>query len=128
MTTRKEEKRGKLGVTLLTLFVTGTIVGSGVYMLPASLAGFGSIGLLSWFVVTIGAVFLALIFAKMSTVCPVTGGPYTYTHNEFGDYPGFQTAYCYWISAFVGNTSLLPPTIGYLSVLKNLLDALGHFQ
>ena len=112
----KEEKKGKLGVVLLTLFVTGTIVGSGVYMLPASLAGYGSIGLLAWIVVTIGAIFLALIFAKMSTVCPITGGPYTYTHIEFGDYPGFQTAYCYWISAFVGNTSLLPPTIGYLSV------------
>ena len=111
-----DENKGKLGVILLTLFVTGTIVGSGVYMLPAALAGYGSIGLVAWIAVTIGAIFLALIFAHMSTVCPITGGPYTYTHKEFGDYPGFQTAYCYWISAFVGNTSLLPPTIGYLAV------------
>lgn len=112
----EHKKDQKLGLPLLTLFVTGTIVGSGVFMLPTSLAGYGSIGLLAWFIVALGAIFLALVFAKMSTIIPVTGGPYTYAHVEFGDYVGFQTGYCYWISAFVGNTSLLPPTIGYLSV------------
>ena len=98
------------------MFVTGTIVGSGIYMLPASLAQLGSIGLVGWILTAGGAIFLALVFAKMGTLFPVTGGPYTYAHKEFGDYIGFQTAYCYWIAAFVGNTSLIPPTIGYLSV------------
>jgi len=111
-----EVQSKKMGVWLLTLFVAGTIVGSGVYMLPATLAGFGSIGLVAWIITAIGAVFLALVFAKMGTLMPVTGGPYTYAHAEFGNYIGFQTAYCYWIAAFVGNASLVPAIIGYLSV------------
>ena len=111
-----KNKETKMGVFLLTMFVSGTIVGSGVYMLPASLASFGSIGLVAWIVTAVGAVFLALVFAKMGALLPATGGPYAYAHAEFGDYIGFQTAYCYWIAAFVGNASLVPPTIGYLSV------------
>jgi basic amino acid/polyamine antiporter, APA family len=111
-----KEKKTKMGVFLLTLFVAGTIVGSGVYMLPASLASYGSIGLVAWIITAVGAVFLALVFAKMGALLPATGGPYAYAHAEFGDYIGFQTAYCYWIAAFVGNASLIPPTIGYLSV------------
>lgn len=106
-----------MGMFLLTLFVTGTIVGSGIYMLPAALAKLGSIGLLSWILTSIGAIFLALVFAKMSKIRPATGGPYAYAHDEFGNLIGYQTAYCYWIAAWVGNTSLIPPTIGYLSVL-----------
>ena len=111
-----KEQKTKIGVFLLTLFVAGTIVGSGVYMLPASLASFGSIGLLAWIITAVGAIFLALVFAKMGALLPATGGPYAYAHAGFGDYIGFQTAYCYWIAAFVGNASLVPPTIGYLSV------------
>jgi basic amino acid/polyamine antiporter, APA family len=111
-----KEKNTKMGIVLLTLFVSGTIVGSGVYMLPASLANFGSIGLLAWVLTAIGAIFLALVFAKMGALFPAKGGPYAYAHAEFGDYIGFQTAYCYWIAAFVGNASLIPPIIGYVSV------------
>ena len=111
-----KEKKTKMGVFLLTVFVAGTIVGSGVYMLPASLAAYGSIGLVAWILTAVGAVFLALVFAKMGALLPATGGPYAYAHAEFGDYIGFQTAYCYWIAAFVGNASLIPPIIGYLSV------------
>jgi len=109
-------KEKRMGMFLLTLFVTGTIVGSGIYMLPAALAKLGSIGLFSWIITSIGAVFLALVFAKMSRIKPATGGPYAYAHEEFGNFIGYQTAYCYWIAAWIGNTSLIPPTIGYLSV------------
>lgn len=124
-------KEKKMGMFLLTLFVTGTIVGSGIYMLPAALAKLGSIGLFSWILTSIGAIFLALVFAKMSRIKPVTGGPYAYAHEEFGNLIGYQTAYCYWIAAWVGNTSLIPPTIGYLSVFfpfvhkHNLITGLG---
>ena len=98
-------RKTKIGIPLLTMFVTGTIVGSGIYMLPASLASFGSIGLLGWILAAAGAIFLALVFAKMGTLFPITGGPYTYAHAEFGNYIGFQSVYCYWIACFVGNAS-----------------------
>ncbi|MCP4178977.1 MAG: amino acid permease [bacterium] len=113
MSTDKTGK--KIGAWILTFLVAGTIVGSGVYMLPASLAGFGSIGLVSWIVTAIGAVFLALVFAKLGSVMPANGGPYAYSHAEFGDFVGFQTAYCYWLTAWVGNISYIPATIGYLA-------------
>ena len=68
------------------MFVAGTIVDSGVHMLPASLAKFGSIGLVAWIITAFGAVFLALIFAKMGAILPATGGPYAYARAGFVDY------------------------------------------
>ncbi len=111
-----ELKIKKIGVVVLTLLVAGNIVGSGVFLLPTSLAKYGSIGIIAWGITAFGAICLALVFAKMGSIMPKTGGPYAYVHEEFGDYVGFQTAYSYWIGVWVGNASLIPALISYLYV------------
>ena len=56
----------KIGVVPATLMVAGNMMGSGVFMLPANLAAIGSIALIGWLVTVVGAVSLALVFAKLS--------------------------------------------------------------
>ncbi|WP_316357652.1 amino acid permease [Candidatus Neptunichlamydia sp. REUL1] len=56
----------KLGVSMLTALVVGNMVGSGVFLLPASLASFGGITIFSWIATAMGAMLLALVFAKLS--------------------------------------------------------------
>jgi len=72
--------------------------------------------LVSWIFTTLGSLFLAFVFSKMSTLLPKTGGPYAYAHAGLGKALGFQTAYCYWINAWVGNAAIALAGIGYLSV------------
>lgn len=85
----------KIGVVPATLMVAGNMMGSGVFMLPANLAAIGSIALIGWLVTVVGAVSLALVFAKLSSIDPAAGGPYAYAKNAFGDYMGYQTNLVY---------------------------------
>lgn len=105
-----------LGFWTLTSLVAGNMIGSGVFMLPAALAKFGTISILAWILTAIGSIFLALVFSRLSQLLPKTGGPYAYCHEAYGDFVGFQLAYNYWIALWIGNAAIAVAFVGYLSV------------
>lgn len=109
-------KQHKLILISMVALVAGNIIGSGIFLLPSSLASIGSISLYSWVFTTIGAVLLALIFSILSKKISGTGGPYIYVKQVLGEFMGFQTAYSYWIAAWVGNAAIAIAFTGYLSV------------
>ncbi len=106
----------KIGVVKATSLVAGNMIGSGVLLAPALLAPYGSLSIVGWIVTTLGALALALVFAKLSSWIPRSGGPYTYAKHVFGDFVGFQMAWGYWISAWCGSVSLLAGTLQYMSI------------
>ena len=105
----------KMGLVPATLMVAGNMMGSGVFMLPANLSAIGSIALIGWLVTVVGAVALALVFAKLAAIDPAAGGPYAYTRKAFGDYMGYQTNLVYWLANVIGNVALAVAGLGYLS-------------
>jgi len=118
-----------LGPWMLTALVSGNMIGSGVFLLPASLASIGSISILSWILTSIGAIFVALVFSRLGRLIPKTGGPYIFCREAFGDFVGFQIAYNYWIAMWIGNCAIVIAFVGYLSVFwpslaKGGVDAL----
>lgn len=106
----------KMGFWILTALVVGNMIGSGIFLLPASLASIGSISLWSWMVTGLGAMFLALVFAKLGALYPKTGGPYIFAREGFGRFIGFQVAYCYWVFMAVGVAAIAIAFTGYLGV------------
>ena len=68
----------KLGLVTCTIIVAGNMMGSGVAMLPASLAAIGSVTIFSWVLAIIGALGLAYVFAKLGLLDPQEGGPVAY--------------------------------------------------
>ncbi|MBM3419496.1 MAG: amino acid permease, partial [Bacteroidetes bacterium] len=46
------------------------MIGSGIFMLPASLAVYGNISLLGWIISSVGAIFLAIIFGNLAKLLP----------------------------------------------------------
>jgi len=105
----------KMGPVMLTALVTGNMMGSGVFLLPANLATIGSISTIGWLITTVGAISLALVFSKLGLMNPRAGGPYAYAKSGFGDYLGFQTVCVYWFGNWVGNVAIAIAGIGYLS-------------
>lgn len=99
-----------------TSLVAGNMVGSGIFLLPAALALFGGISLFGWLFSAIGAIFLALVFSRLSRLIQGVGGPYVYTRTAFGDFPGFLVAWGYWISIWCGNAAIASAGVGYLGV------------
>ncbi|MCB5181130.1 amino acid permease [Streptomyces antimicrobicus] len=107
----------RFGLPIATCLVMGNIIGGGIFLLPASVAPFGSISLVAFGVLTVGAVALALVFGRLAERLPRTGGPYVYARAAFGDFAGFLAAWSYWITAWVSNAALAVAAVGYLGVL-----------
>ncbi|HWL35579.1 MAG TPA: amino acid permease [Frankiaceae bacterium] len=113
----------KLGTPSATALVVGNMIGSGIFLLPASLAAFGGISILAWVFTALGSFLLAMVFANLGRAYPRTGGPYEYTRRAFGDFIGFQTAWGYWIAAWVGNAAIAVAFVGYLG---HFFDVFGN--
>ena len=105
-----------LGLWMATALVVGNMIGSGVFLLPASLAGVRRpISIVGW-----------VLHRRRARCCwrwssptsarayPATGGPYAYSRRAFGDFVGFQTAWGYWIAAWAGNAAIAVAFVGYL--------------
>jgi basic amino acid/polyamine antiporter, APA family len=82
-----------MGLWMATALVVGNMVGTGVFLLPASLGdSAGPISMLGWLFTGAGAVVLTLVFANLARAVPRSGAPYAYAKRAFGDFVGFQTA------------------------------------
>ncbi|WP_283139420.1 APC family permease [Rhizohabitans arisaemae] len=105
---------GRLGLPAATALVAGNIVGTGIFLLPAALAEFGIVGIVAFGLVTIGALTLALVFGTLGRRIPRAGGPYVYAREAFGEFPGFLTAWSFWITSWAGNAGIAYAWTGYV--------------
>ncbi len=73
-----------LGLTMLTFYGTGMILGGGIYSIIGQAAGKVGYGLWQSFVLAaVGALLTALSYAELATMFPKTGGEYVYLRNAF---------------------------------------------
>jgi APA family basic amino acid/polyamine antiporter len=117
----------KIGLWPLTALVTGNLVGSGVYMLPASLAIYGTVSIFGWIAASAGAILLSLVFAQLSSHQTKTGGPYLYAREAFGDTVGYYVCWGYWILTWISNPALAIGAVGYISAISGGLSPMTHF-
>ena len=115
--TRASAVPGKLGLGLLVALVVGSIVGSGIFGLPQNMAagaGAGAI-LIGWTITGVGMLMLARVFQVLALRRPdLDNGVYAYARALSGDYVGFNSAWGYWVSAWLGNVGYLVAAFGAL--------------
>ena len=83
------------------------VIGSGVYLLPATAALF--LGAASpWAVLAAGGLVLMLVlcFAEVGSLFDRPGGAYVYTREAFGDFVGFEVGWMTWIARLTSTASL----------------------
>ncbi len=105
-----------LGLWMSTALVVGNMIGSGIFLLPASLGAYGGISIIGWLFTSLGAIVLALVFSRLSKMMPKTGGPYIYIQQAYGDFAGFLIAWGYWISILATNAAISVAFVSYLTV------------
>jgi arginine:ornithine antiporter/lysine permease len=117
-------KNQQLGVWLLTALVVGNMVGSGIFMLPRSLAEIASPGgtLLAWTVTGAGVLMLALVFGNLAIRRPdLAGGIQLYAKSLFREgsstsrFAGYTVAWGYWVANWTGNVAIITTFASYLS-------------
>jgi len=117
--TDPQASKGNLGVFALVALVVGSMIGGGVFSLPQNMAASASAGaiLIGWIITGIGMLALALVYQRLALRKPeLDAGPYAYARAGFGNFVGFNSAWGYWLSAWLGNVSyavLIFGTLGY---------------
>lgn len=116
----------KVSVGTLTAMVVGSIVGSGVFVLPRRFATEAGVlgALIAWAIAGTGMFMLALVFKSLAVRKPdLNAGIYAYAKAGFGDYVGFNAAFGYWASAVAGTASYW---VLAMSTLGAIFPALGR--
>ena len=79
---RNQQKAHVLGLSSATALVIGSIVGTGVFTMPAVLAGAGTMGIAVLAVIAVGAMLLAVLFGQLTKRVPNSdGGVYAYARH-----------------------------------------------
>ncbi|MDO3411991.1 amino acid permease [Saccharibacillus sp. CPCC 101409] len=136
-------RANKLGFWILTALVVGNMVGSGIFMLPRSLAEAASPAgtVLAWAVTGFGVLMLALVFGNLALRKPeLNGGPQIYAKELFASRPalsllsGFMSSWGYWIGNIAGFVAVVTTFASYLSTFVpamndgGVLLTLGSFE
>ena len=118
------ENQQKLGFWILTSLVVGNMVGSGIFMLPRTLAEVASPAgvILAWLFTGIGVLFVTLVFGNLGKRKPeLSGGPQIYAKELFkkgsgaSRLSGFMSTWGYWIGNLAGNIAIITTFASYLS-------------
>lgn len=103
--------------------VVGGTIGSAVFMMPAIMAPYGAMGLISLGAATLGAISIALMFGTLARRVTLTGGAYAYTRAGFGDFAAFLIAWGMWISIWVACAAIAVALAAYVGVLVPAIGA-----
>jgi APA family basic amino acid/polyamine antiporter len=106
-----------LGFWMCLALVVGNMIGSGIFLLPATLAPYGINAVIGWVVTIGGSLCLAGVLAALARSLPDASGPYDYVRMAFGAPPAFFVMWSYWISTWVTNAAISIAAVSYLSTL-----------
>ena len=130
------EGSDKLTLLPLTALVVGSMIGGGVFNLPSDMSRGASPGaiIIGWLITGFGMLMLAFVYQSLAVRKPdLNAGPYAYAKAGFGNFVGFNSAWGYWLSAFLGNVayavaifsalSFFIPTFGDGNNLQSIIGA-----
>lgn len=102
--------------------VVGLMIGSGIFMMPALLAPYGGLGLVSILFVGCGTMLIALMLSRLTKTIPKVGGPYAYARAGLGDFAAFLTMWGYSISSWAAVSAMAVAFVGYVTVFSPTLS------
>jgi APA family basic amino acid/polyamine antiporter len=115
-------RRG-LGPAAAVAMVIGNIVGSGIFLLPTTLAPYGWNAVIAWVFTLSGALCLAWVFAQLVAKSP-SGGAHGAVTSAFGDTVSFYTSWGYYAGISTAIAAITVAGVGYLQRLVPAIDAL----
>ena len=107
-----------LGVSHACAVVVGTIIGSGIFLVPSEMmqaVGSAKLVYLAWFVGGLLSFFGALTYAELGAMRPEAGGEYVYVRDAYGPLAGFLYA---WTTFLISKpASIATVTTGFVRIL-----------
>jgi arginine:agmatine antiporter len=110
----------KIGPLLATFVVANNMIGSGFFLLPASLARSGAVTAFTWIIGTALALLLGGAFARLAREYPDLTSSDDYVRPALGRDASFLASTLYWVSSWLGNNAIAVAAFGYLVTLLPL--------
>lgn len=114
-----DNEKQLMGVWMTSALVVGTMIGSGIFMLPVSLAPLGANAPVGWIVSSIGALCIAFALAR---VTKGGLGIQAYIEKAFGPTVGFLVTWAFWCSNWAAQAAV---AIAAASALSRVVPALA---
>lgn len=114
-----------MGVFGATALVAGSMIGSGVYLLPATFGPMGSIAILGWIAATVAALAIGGLFARLCIAAPRDRGIAGYVKAGLGPFGGVVANFMYVSCSWVGNVAIALAVAGYAAYLVPALAPPG---
>jgi APA family basic amino acid/polyamine antiporter len=118
MASSRPELERVLGVSHAGAIVVGTIIGSGIFLVPTEMmqaVGSARLVYLAWIVGGVLSFFGALTYAELGALKPEAGGEYVYVRDAYGPLAGFLYA---WTTFFISKpASIATITTGLVRIL-----------
>src|SRR5215469_6444244 len=125
---RRPELARDLGLSHASAVVVGTIIGSGIFLVPSEMmqaVGSAKLVYLAWIVAGLLSFFGALTYAELGTMKPEAGGEYVYVRDGYGPLAGFLYA---WTTFLISKpASIATVTTGFVRILGTF-PALSFFS
>ncbi len=118
----------KIGPVLATFVVANNMIGSGFFLLPATLATSGAVTVFSWVIGTALALMLGGAFARLARDYPHLQSADDYVRPSLGRDASFLASSLYWVSSWIGNNAIAVAAFGYLVTLLPLDGGDPHVQ
>src|SRR5258706_1042773 len=118
----KPELARDLGLSHAGAVVVGTIIGSGIFLVPSEMmqaVGSARVVYLAWVIGGLLSFFGALTYAELGAIKPWAGGEYVYVRDAYGPLPGFLYAWTWFLIAKPGSIA---------TVTTGIVDVLGTFH
>src|SRR5215468_10238374 len=122
MSSARPELSRDLGIGPATAVVVGTIIGSGIFLVPSEMmqaVGSARLVYLAWIVGGLLSFFGALTYAELGAMKPQAGGEYVYVRDAYGPLAGFLYAW---------TTLLISKPASIATIVTGLVRILGTFS
>ena len=120
-----ENLKREIGTRSLAAAIANIMVGAGIFVLPAIVAGqLGAAAILAYLVCGVAVILIALCFADIGSKVTTSGGVYAYTEKAFGPFAGFLSNNMFWFGSCVTSDAAVANALA--DSLKLFFPALGN--
>lgn len=111
------------GFWMATALVVGSMIGSGIFVLPAQLAPFGASGAAAWMIAVAGALVLGRVLTRMAAAFPDATGVVAISGAVLGPLTGVLLGWSYWVGVWATNAIIAITATSYLAVFAPALTS-----
>ncbi|MGM5483825.1 MAG: amino acid permease [Nanobdellota archaeon] len=118
-----DELKGTLSFPVILLITINSIMGTGIFFLPAIGASVsGPMSIISWVLLSLISIYISMCFGELASMFPKSGGIYEYCKQAYGFFPSFLVG---WTALVVGNITIAMLVVGAVRYLNPALPSIA---